>query len=245
MQTIFEGEINGVKYNTAEEFYKALDSMKIEDMHSVHLNQKRVADEQQAQPSQKTQNDPVLALANFFAGLYSAFEDSLKGHNAPVRKEFPQGQPAADSRKITLEELKEKFIFKPTTYDFTGEEQDDIELDKFDGLLARLREEFTNIDEDAVERKVVNEFIELLKEEFVRTGKNIKELEAKTNELEQKIDKYTELIKLFEDLDEDEIDDYRDKSARLRKEFDKEFNRKCYNELLHVYYRDIISMIYH
>lgn len=157
----FTGKINGVTYANWDEFQKALESMTKEEIHSIEYQDYQI-DVNENEAIVKKQPTPEYDLNTLFAELVGAFFGALVGHNRlkqveqPVDKNDNQKayakvqeepiQPKEEVKKVEVDELVSKYLFNETTYEFTGGEEDEFELDKFDRFLQKKFDDFKQVD---------------------------------------------------------------------------------------------------
>lgn len=263
----FIGKINGVEYANREEFYKALGELKPEDIKSIslveqstheenmipeHLKESSKPEEKPAKKEERLNYDANEAVEALF-DLFGAFVKSLQGHNKPVQKacncnkneckEKKVEQPVEKQiKKPTFDEVMEHFGFKETTYEFTGEERDELELDKFDGLLARRAGEFSEIDWDSFDCDELTELREEFAERYTKAGRAYEKIVEEQHKLDNTLAKVERLIDAYRDLDMD-TDEAQEKYKNLQQEFDILDNKSNYYELLKHYYAEIIKVI--
>lgn len=245
-KTIFKGELNGVEFTDEVEFNKVLKNTKEEDIKSVSVKKETVEtdnenDEKPVEnPVENQKSDDVIdTYSSLFKQLFNSWKDIFSDTETKETKKSIEEKQAV----TTAKELLDKYLFKPTTYEFTGGDQDEIELDKFDNLLHKKRDEFSEIDFSKLPIEEADEFIKVITKDYVRVGNAAKELETKLQDYEYKIDKFNALISTCKDLGV-KYEDYELQRTGLQHRFDIDINKKFYNELLHIYYRDLTNMIY-
>lgn len=190
----FTGKINGVTYANWEDFQKALESMTKEEIHSIEYQDYRV-DVNENEAVVKKQPTPEYDFNTLFTEMFDAFFGALIGHNRlkPVEQptntndnqkaqakvqEEPITQPK-EVKKVEVDELVSKYIFNETTYEFTGGEEDEFELDKFDRFLQKKLEDFKQVDFSARKGDDLSDFLLDLRVPFMA---RVKEVSASISE---------------------------------------------------------------
>ena len=256
----FIGKINGVEYANREEFYKALGALKPENVKSVSLvesSSKESNCEANGEAKRPIKSNEVATAPDkseafdVLMDVLGSFFKSLQNHNAPVKKDTDKNeyktkaeQPVEHQEKAqySIDGLIERFCFKETTYEFTGGERDELELDKFDGLLTRKAKEFSEIDWDNFDCDDLTEIREEFAERYTRAGRSNDSIVKKQHELDEKLAKYERLIEAYKDLDMP-IDEAQAAYQNLQHEFDILDNKSNYYELLKHYYGELIKVI--
>lgn len=183
----FTGKINGVTYSNWEEFQKALESMTKEEIHSIEYQDYRVEVNENEAIVKKQETAPQYDLNTLFAEMFGAFFGALAGHNrlkpveqpidkkaalSAVVKEEPV-QPKEDVKKVEVDELVSEYNFNETTYEFTGGEEDEFELDKFDRFLQKKLDEFKQVDFSARSGDELSDFLLDLRVPFMNRVKEV------------------------------------------------------------------------
>ena len=190
----FTGKINGVTYANWEEFQKALESMTKEEIRSIEYQDYQI-DVNENEAVVKKQNTPEYDLNALFAELFGAFFGALVGHNRlkPVEQPVDENdnqkvcakvqeepiQPKEEVKKVEVDELVSKYLFNETTYEFTGGEEDEFELDKFDRFLQKKLDEFKQVDFSTRADDELSDFLLDLRVPFMA---RVKEVAASINE---------------------------------------------------------------
>ena len=191
----FTGKINGVSYANWEDFQKALESMTKEEIRSIEYQDYRVDVNENEAVVKKQETTPECDLNTLFAEMFNAFFGALVGHNRlkPVEQpkntndnqkayakvqEEPITQPK-EVKKVEVDELVSKYIFNETTYEFTGGEEDEFELDKFDRFLQKKFDEFKQVDFSTRKGDDLSDFLLDLRVPFMN---RVKEVSASINE---------------------------------------------------------------
>lgn len=192
----FTGKINGVTYANWEEFQKALDSMTKEEIRSIEYQDYQIDVNENEAVVKKQEIAPEYDLNTLFAELFGAFFGALVGHNRlkpveqPIDKndnqkaqakvqEEPITQPVTQAKKVEVDELVSKYLFNETTYEFTGGEEDEFELDKFDRFLQKKLDEFKQVDFSTRKGDELSDFLLDLRVPFMA---RVKEVSASINE---------------------------------------------------------------
>jgi len=239
-KTVFKGELNGVEFTDEAEFNKVLKHTKEEDVKSVSVKKEVI--EETAEDSETNGEAKEEKIADF-STLFKQVFDSWKDIFSNIPDAETQKKVEQKFTPMSVQEVLDNFLFKPTTYEFTGGEQDEIELDKFDSLLHKKRIEFSAVDNSGFTYEDEEEIIKAITKEYVRVGKLVKDIETELKDYEYKIDKFIEVISACKELNIN-YKDYELQQAELQHKFDVEINRKFYNELLHIYYRDLTNIFY-
>ena len=270
----FIGKINGVEYASREEFCKVLGELKPEDIKSISLVEQSTNETQEKNETPKPEKkelsdyDANETIETLF-DLFGSFVKSLKNHNKPVQKTCgcdktdlcgcdPDQKACAcnknDCKKKTeqteqqfFKEIVERFAFNETTYEFTGGELDELELDKFDGLLARRAKEFSELDWDSFDldsfdRDVLTDLREEFAERYSKASRSNEKTLEEQHRLDDRLAKIERLIDAYKDLDMDTYkaeEDYK----KFQREFDILDNKGNYYNLLKHYYAEIIGVI--
>ena len=270
----FIGKINGVEYATREEFCKVLGELKPEDIKSISLIEQSTneAPEKNDTPKHEKKElsgyDANETIETLF-DLFGSFVKSLKNHNKPVQKTCgcdktdlcgcdPDQKACAcnknDCKKKTeqteqqfFNEIVEHFAFNETTYEFTGGELDELELDKFDGLLARRAKEFAELDWDSFDldsfdRDMLTELREEFAERYSKACRSNEKTVEEQHKLDDRLAKVERLIDAYKDLEMD-TDKAEEEYKKLQCEFDILDNKGNYYDLLKHYYAEIIGVI--
>ena len=190
----FTGKINGVSYANWEDFQKALESMTKEEIRSIEYQDYQVEVNDNEAVVKKLPT-PEYDLNTLFAEMFGAFFGALVGHNRLKPVEQPTNendnqkayakvqeepiQPKEDVKKVEVDELVSKYLFNETTYEFTGGEEDEFELDKFDRFLQKKLDEFKQVDFSTRKGDVLSDFLLDLRVPFMN---RVKEVSASINE---------------------------------------------------------------
>lgn len=262
----FIGKINGVEYASREEFCKVLGELKPEDIKSISLVEQSTNETHEEKEPTKPEKKELLnqdaneTIETLF-DLFGSFVKSLKNHNKPVQKTCgcdPDQKACAckkdDCKKKTeqqekqfFNEIVEHFAFNETTYEFTGGELDELELDKFDGLLARRAKEFAELDWDSFDLDSFNyDALTELREEFAarysKACHSNEKMVEEQHKLDDRLAKVERLIDAYKDLEMD-TDKAEEEYKKLQREFDILDNKGNYYDLLKHYYAEIIGVI--
>ena len=194
----FTGKINGVTYANWEEFQKALESMKKEEIRSIEYQDYQV-EVNDNEAVVKKQTTPEYDLNTLFAEMFNAFFGALASHNRLSPVEQPKNandnqkayakvqeepitqakEPITQPKKVEVDELVSKYLFNETTYEFTGGEEDEFELDKFDRFLQKKLNEFKQVDFSTRKGDELSDFLLDLRVPFMA---RVKEVSASINE---------------------------------------------------------------
>lgn len=201
----FTGKINGVTYANWEDFQKALESMTKEEIRSIEYQDYQV-EVNDNEAVVKKLPAPEYDLNTLFTELFGAFFGALVGHNRlkPVEQLVNKNdsqkvqekvqeeqinqaiQQAKEVKKVEVDELVSEYLFNETTYEFTGGEEDEFELDKFDRFLQKKFEEFEQIDFSARSGDELSDFMLDLRVPFMgRIKEVISSINDEDNQLKE------------------------------------------------------------
>lgn len=195
----FTGKINGVTYANWEDFQKALESMTKEEIHSIEYQDYRVDVNENEAIVEKHETAPKYDFDALFTEMFDAFKEALVGHNRLKPVEQPtntndnqkayakvQEEPITQAKeepitqaKVSVDELVSEYNFNETTYEFTGGEEDEFELDKFDRFLQKKLEKFKQVDFSTRKGDDLSDFLLDLRVPFMN---RVKEVSASINE---------------------------------------------------------------
>jgi hypothetical protein len=142
---VFKGVINGKEYTSKEEFLKDLENTSnLENVvyESSEENVKEGVDTTSLTETQKTLYNKWNALFDDLFGVN--FDKLFAGYKAGTLKQAEQEtgtkitelDSVQKPKQMSFNEFTDKYIMKPTTYQFDGTSKDDEELDKFDRYLS-------------------------------------------------------------------------------------------------------------
>ena len=185
----FTGKINGVSYANWEDFQKALGSMTKEEIRSIEYQDYQIDVNENEAVVKKHETTPAYDLNTLFAEMFSAFFGALAGHNHLKPVEQPvdendnqkvyakvQEEPITQEKevkKVEVDELVSEYLFNETTYEFTGGEEDEFELDKFDRFLQKKLDEFKQVDFSARSGDELSDFLLDLRVPFMNRVKEV------------------------------------------------------------------------
>lgn len=185
----FTGKINGVTYATWEDFQKAIESMSKEEIRSIEYQDYQIDVNENEAIVKKQETTPEYDLNTLFAEMFGAFFGALAGHNRlkPVEQLMDkndnqkayakvQEEPitqAKEVKKVEVDELVSKYLFNETTYEFTGGEEDEFELDKFDRFLKKKFDKFKQVDFSARSGDELSDFLLDLRVPFMARVKEV------------------------------------------------------------------------
>lgn len=257
----FTGKINGVTYENWEDFQKALESMTKEEIHSIEY-QNYQADVNENEEVVKKQPTPNYDFNTLFTELFDAFFGALSGHNRlkPVeqpsdkndkQKEYAEvnEEPithAKEVKKVEVDELVSEYIFNETTYKFTGGEEDEFELDKFDRLLQKKLEDFKQVNFSTRSGDELSDFLLDLRVPFMA---RIKEVVASIHDEENILKELdVQMANLETCINANKVCGFdtfaiNEKYENVKHEFDVTQNVQNYHRLLKHYLTHVINHI--
>lgn len=261
----FIGKINGVEYANREEFYAVLSELKPEEIKSISLVEHSTNDKDMPHEEKELSKSEEKTMVNYdtneavetLLDLFGSFIKSLKTHNKPALKtcncngndvwgcdknDCKERAEQPKKKQYSLNELVERFSFKDTTYEFTGGELDELELDKFDGLLSRRSNEFSELDWNGVNYDALTELREKFAEKYSFVSCSSYKIDEEQHKLDDRLAKIERLIEAYKDLDMN-TDKAEEEYKNLQREFDILDNKNHYYELLKSYYAEIIGVI--
>lgn len=258
----FTGKINGVTYANWENFQKALESMTKEEIHSIEYQDYRIDVNENEAVVKKHETTPEYDFNTLFTEMFNAFFGALVGHNRlkPVEQptntndnqkaqakvqEEPITQPK-EVKKVEVDELVCEYNFSETTYKFTGGEEDEFELDKFDRFLQKKLEKFKQVDFSTRSGDELTDFLFDLRAPFMN---RVKEVSASINEEDDNLRKLDVQMANLENcinanttcgFDTTAVNE---KYKSAQHEFDVMQNVQNYHRLLKQYLTNIINHI--
>lgn len=189
----FTGKINGETYANFEDFQKALESMTKEEIRSIEYQDYQIDVNENEAIVKKQETTPEYDLNTLFVEMFNAFFGDLANHNnlksveqptdkndsQKVQAKVPEDQiqqaiqQAKEVKKVEVNELVSEYCFDETTYEFTGDEEDEFELNKFDSFLQKKFEEFKQIDFSTRSGDELSDFLLDLRVPFMARGKEV------------------------------------------------------------------------
>lgn len=261
----FTGKINGVTYANWEDFQKSLESMTKEEIHSIEYQDYQV-EVNDNEAVVKKLPAPEYDLNTLFAELFGAFFGALVGHNSlkPVEQlvdknnnqmeqvKVPEEQiqqaiqQAKEVKKVEVDELVNGYLFDETTYEFTGGEEDEFELDKFDRFLQKKFDEFEQIDFSARSGDELSDFMLDLRVPFMSRVKEVTDSINKEDVKLRELD--VQMANLENCLNVNTICGFdtttiNEKYESVQREFDVLQNVQNYHRLLKQYLAKVITHI--
>lgn len=262
----FTGKINGVTYANWEDFQKALESMNKEEIHSIEYQDYRVDVNENEAVVKKHETAPKYDFDTLFTEMFDAFFGALVGHNRLQPVEQPTNandnqkayakvqeeqitqakEPITEVKKVEVDELVSKYLFNETTYEFTGGEEDEFELDKFDRFLQKKIDEFKQVDFSTRKGDDLSDFLLDLRVPFMN---RVKEVTASINEED---DNFRELDVQMANLENCinanatcgfDTTAVNEKYESVKHDFDVLQNVQNYHRLLKQYLTNVISHI--
>lgn len=147
---------------------------------------------------------------------------------------------AAEAHFMDEDELEDKYIFPMTSYEFTGTERDDLELDKFDRLLQRRLNEFQ--EENIADDVDLDYLSDRFKDAFDNVSHKSSETDLNLHAIDVKIAKYEKLLDAQSELGLD-TETTKLQLKNLQLDFEKMDAKHSYFELLKKYYTDIVAYL--
>lgn len=252
----FIGTINGVQYTDSKEFFNSLqEGWKNGMIHSISYSASRTNDnvEKQEPVKEPSNMNNLLDYDKFVDNIFSAFMGALLGHNRPVNKRacdpiqtqapVEQQKPENKAEFFSVDAIVNRYLMKQTTYKFTGTEQDDQELDKFDKYLLDMYIDFQKENLHLATK----ECLDALKGYFTRAlfgaEQGNHDTENRLRDIDEKMAKYEKLIEIQEEIGDElsnESNNTKERYSNLTKEFDKVEAEKNYYRLLIEYYTNLV-----
>jgi hypothetical protein len=258
----FIGTINGVKYTDSKQFFNALqEGWKNGKIHSISYSasheEERVEKQEPItavkEPSNMNEYDKFV---HEFTNLFGAFMGALTGHNKPVNKctcdrvkpqEFVKKHtPAEQAEFFSVDTIVNKYVLKKTSYQFTGTEQDDQELDKFDKYLLEKYIEFQKENWHLATKKCLDAFCGYLTRALDEVKKGVDDTAYRLGDIDEKMAEYEKLIELQESFGDElaqENKSTKERYSNLTNEFDKVEAEQNYYNLLVQYYTNLLEYV--
>lgn len=253
----FIGTINGVQYTDSKEFFNALQKeWNNNSIQSIEYSASRTNEhvEKQEPVKEPSNMNSPLDYDKFFDNIFSAFMGALLGHNRPVNKRVcdpiqtqapvEKQEPENKNEFFSVDAIVNKYVMKQTTYQFTGTEQDDQELDKFDKYLLDKYIEFQKEDLHLATK----ECLDAIKGYFARAlfaaeqGKH--DTENRLRDIDEKMARYEKLIEIQEEIGDEltqEKNSTKERYSSLTNEFDRVEAEQNYYRLLIEYYTNLVN----
>lgn len=258
----FIGTINGVKYTDNKQFFNALqEGWKNGMIHSISYSASHTEEcvEKQEpvtavkEPSNMNEYDKFV---HDFTNLFGAFVGALTGHNKPVnkytcdrvqtQKPVEKHAPVEQAEFFSVDTIVNKYVLKKTTYQFTGTEQDDQELDKFDKYLLEKYIEFQKENWHLTTKECLDAIHGYLTCALGEVKKGVDDTAYRLSDIDEKMAKYEKLIELqgaFGDELAQENKSTKERYSALTKEFDKVEAEQNYYNLLVQYYTNLLEYV--
>ena len=254
----FIGTINGVKYTDSKEFFNSLqEGWKNGMIHSISYSASRTEDHVEKQePSNMNNQHEYDKFIHEFTNLFGAFMGALTGHNKPVNKRpcdrvqtqapVEKHAPVEQAEFFSVDTIVNKYVLKKTTYQFTGTEQDDQELDKFDKYLLDKYIEFQKENWHLTTKECLDAIHGYLTRALNEVEKGVDDTAYRLGDIDEKMAKYEKIIEL-QNLIGDELaqekNNTKERYSNLTKEFDKVEAEQNYYNLLVQYYNNLLEYI--
>ena len=252
----FKGNLNGKEYDSLEEFLTALEKSKKEDNNSVKWEVTSSGEYN----TDGTKNDSsslmsifdssfTELLGNTFAGFFNdIFSPSCQYNKGIENKEKNDPEIASNTkepdRHFTSKDFEHEFLFRDTTYKFTGTEEDDKQLDDFDLLLSRKLERFENIPASIISENDMKNIRDIVLDQYGHVKKNIELLDAEFDELSNNMKAHEGAIKYFNDFNIPAPENLKDNLIRYNEKLDIIENREDYENLRLNYYQSLLNGIH-
>lgn len=247
----FTGTINGVQYTDREDFYKALKKLKQNDIKQISYSEQAVEEQVEKEIETPTQEEFKQAI-DLFGALFGSFLGTLVGHNTlksqpsnendNAHLQEKQPNPIVERQHVDFERVAEEYLFGETTYEFTGDVRDELELDKFNKFLQKKLQTLKDMDFTGPYETELVELREKFAADFKRVFDCRNETTQKLHELDEKLAKTEQLINLTQDLGMPSSE-YEEMYKNQQVEFDIIENRSNYYGLLQEYYHGVVSFI--
>jgi hypothetical protein len=258
----FIGTINGVQYTDSKEFFKALQKgWKNGSVQSIAYSASSTEEPTEKQEPVKESSNmnnqlDYDKLVNEFTTLFGAFMNALSGHNKPVQlcscDRVPTQEPVVKHVPVepaeffSIDTIVNKYVLKKTSYQFTGTEQDDQELDKFDKYLLDKYTEFQKEDWHLATKECLDVICHHLNVFLCAAEKGVDDTACRLVDIDEKMAKYEKLIEI-QDLIGDELtqeqNNTKERYSNLTKEFDKVEAEQNYYNLLVQYYTKLLEHV--
>jgi tetratricopeptide (TPR) repeat protein len=258
----FIGTINGVKYTDSKQFFNALqEGWKNGMVHSIsysasHTEECAEKQEPVKEPSNMNNQNEYDKFVHDFTNLFGAFVGALTGHNKPVnkctcdrvqtQKSVEKHAPVEQAEFFSVDTIVNKYVLKKTTYQFTGTEQDDQELDKFDKYLLEKYIEFQKEDWHLTTKECLDAIHGYLTCALGEVKKGVDDTAYRLGDIDEKMAKYEKLIEIQETFGDElaqENKNTKDRYSNLTKEFDKVEAEQNYYNLLVQYYTNLLEYV--
>jgi hypothetical protein len=258
----FIGTINGVKYTDSKQFFNALqEGWKNGMIHSISYSasheEERVEKQEPItaikEPSNMNEYDKFV---HEFTNLFGAFMGALTGHNKPVnkctcdriqnQKPVEKHTPVEQAEFFSIDTIVNKYVLKKTTYQFTGTEQDDQELDKFDKYLLDKYTEFQKENWHLATKEFLDTICSHLNVFLCAAEKGVDDTAYRLRDIDEKMAKYEKLIELQDSFGDElaqENKNTKERYSNLTNEFDKVEAEQNYYNLLVQYYNNLLEYI--
>lgn len=262
----FTGKINGVTYANWEDFQKALESMTKEEIHSIEYQDYRVDVNENEAVVKRYEIAPKYDFDALFNELFDAFKEALVGHNRLKPVEQPtnandnqkayakkQEEPITQAKeepitqaKVSVDELVSEYNFNETTYEFTGGEEDEFELDKFDRFLQKKLENFKQVDFSTRSGDELTNFLFDLRTHFMNRVKEVSASISKEDDKLKEID--VQMANLENCINANtacgfDTSAIEERFETVKREFDVLQNVQNYHRLLKQYLTGVINHI--
>ena len=257
----FIGTINGVKYTDSKQFFNALqegwkngmiNSISYSASHEEERVEKQEPITAVKEPSNMNEYDKFV---HEFTNLFGAFMGALTGHNKPVnkctcdrvtQKPVEKHTQVEQAEFFSVDTIVNKYVLKKTTYQFTGTEQDDQELDKFDKYLLEKYIEFQKENWHLTTKECLDAIHGYLTRALNEVEKGVDDTTRRLGDIDEKLAKYEKLIELQDLIGDEltqEINNTKERYSNLTKEFDKVETEQNYYNLLVQYYNNLLEYI--
>lgn len=251
----FKGNLNGKEYDNLEEFLTDLENSKKEDNNSVKWEVTSSGEYN----TDGTKNSASPLMSIFDGSFTELFENALSGFLNDIfspyyrpnkdidSKEKNESKIIADTKEndqhFTSKDFENEFLFRDTTYKFTGTEEDDKQLDDFDRLLSMKLDRFEKIPASIISENDLKNIRDIVLDQYGHVKKNLKGIDTEISELENTIEAYEGAIKCFKNSDTSVPENLKEALKNYDDKLVITENRMDYEELRLDYYQSLLDII--
>lgn len=251
----FKGNLNGKEYDNLEEFFTDLENSKKEDNNSVKWEVTSSGEYN----TDGTKNSSSSLMSVFDGSFTELFENVFSGFLNDIfspycrsnkfidNKDKNEPTIGADTKEndqhFTSKDFENEFLFRDTTYKFTGTEEDDKQLDNFERLLSMKHDCFEKIDVSTLSKNEWENIRDMVLEQYGHVKNNLKGIDTEILELENSIEAYEGAIKCFKNLDTPVPENLKEALKSYDEKLVITENRMDYEELRLNYYQSLLDII--